>query len=66
MSIGFTIGFPIFMIFKIKINFAKIGSDEFDEQYDSLYENLNLKNFSNISYNVTFLLRRMLFAIIAV
>ena len=55
------------MVLKLLRNKEQIGSEQFDKQYDSLYENIDLqRNFYSITYNIIFLVRRIVLSVIIV
>ena len=56
---------PIFVIYKLCRNFHRLEDKDFEEKYGSLYEGLKTKNRSAIFFSVNFIMRRILFAVLA-
>ena len=55
--------YPVFILVHLQINFNRLGADElFKQIYGTLYLNVNTKSRMAIMVNVSFLLRRFIFA----
>jgi hypothetical protein len=64
--VGVTALFPFFILLFLQINFSKVGDDQFQKKFETLYENTRTDSRMALTNSFNQMFRRLLFAVTAV